>query len=140
TKQMQAEGAVELEKELKAERFSLGEPATLPEKPFSPKRLNIALIGFVASLGGGLGLALVREALDPSVKGPLELARIATVPILIAIPYIETKQERETKRRRSMMLVGLSSLAAIAFVFAVHLFLKPLPALVAAVLRKIATL
>ena len=81
SKQMQAEGAVELEKESKAERFSLGEPANLPQRPFSPNRPAIALIGLVASLGGGLGLAWLREAIDPSVKGPLELARISPAPI-----------------------------------------------------------
>ena len=101
-KQMQAEGAVELEKDRKAERFSLGEPANLPEKPFSPNRPAIALIGLVASLGSGLGLAWLREAIDPSVKGPLELARIAPVPILTAIPYIETQREQVGKRRRTL--------------------------------------
>ncbi len=106
-KQMQAEGAVELEKDSKAERFSLGEPAILPDKPFSPNRPAIALIGLVASLGSGLGLALLREALDPSVKGPLELARITPVPILTAIPYIETRREQMGKRRRTVMLIGL---------------------------------
>ena len=35
---MQAEVAQELEKDRKAERFSLGEPANLPEKPISPNR------------------------------------------------------------------------------------------------------
>ena len=110
-KQMQAEGAVELEKDSKAERFSLGEPANLPQKPFSPNRPAIALIGLVASLGSGLGLALLREAFDPSVKGPLELARIAPVPILTAIPYIETRREQVGKRRRTLMLIGLSAVA-----------------------------
>jgi uncharacterized protein involved in exopolysaccharide biosynthesis len=140
TKQMQAEGAVELEKELKAERFSLGEPANLPQRPLRPNRPAIALVGLVASLGSGLGLALVREAFDSSVKGPLELRRIASVPILTAIPYIETRREREGERRRTMMLVGLTSLAAGAFLLGVHFLLKPLPVLFDAVLRKIATL
>src|SRR5262249_58706286 len=56
-KQMQAEVAVELEKDRKGERFTLSEQANLPEKPFSPDRPRIMLIGLVASLGGGLGLA-----------------------------------------------------------------------------------
>ena len=76
-KQMQAEVAVELEKDRKAERFTLGEPANFPEKPFSPDRPRIALIGLVASLGGGLGFAWLRDLFDRSIKGPWELARIA---------------------------------------------------------------
>jgi uncharacterized protein involved in exopolysaccharide biosynthesis len=137
TKQMQAEGAVELEKELKAERFSVGEPANLPQKPFSPNRPVIALGGLVASMGGGFFLALLREAFNPSVKGPLELARIAPVPILTAIPYIETRDDRVHKRRRASVALGLALLWAVAFLLGVHLFVKPLPELVSSILRKI---
>ncbi len=103
---MQAEGAMELEKDSKAERFSLGEPANLPQTPFSPNRSAIALIGLVASVGGGLGLAFLRDAIDPSVKGPLELARIVRVPILTAIPYIETQADRVGRRRRRFRADG----------------------------------
>lgn len=140
TKQLQAEGAVELEKELKAERFSLGEPATLPEKPFKPNRPAIAILGLIASLGAGFGVALVQEVADSSVKGPLELARVATVPVLTAVPYIETQREREAGRRRVHWIAAIASLLAVAFLLAVHLFVRPLPSLLEAVFRRIATL
>jgi uncharacterized protein involved in exopolysaccharide biosynthesis len=137
-KQMQAEVSQELEKDRKAERFSLGEPASLPERPFSPNRPAIALIGLIAALGSGLGLAGLRDAFDASVKGPLELARIATVPILTAIPYIETRWERVGKRRRTWMAICLISLLAVAFLLGVHFFLKPLPMLLDSLMRRIA--
>ena len=136
-KQMQAEVSQELEKDSKAERFSLGEPAHLPERPVSPNRPAVALIGLVAALGGGVGLAALREAFDASVKGPLELARISTVPILTAIPYIETQWEQVGKRRRIWMTVFLVALLAVAFLVGVHVFLKPLSALFESVTRKI---
>ncbi len=136
-KQMQAEVSQELEKDRKAERFSLGEPAHLPEKPFSPNRPAVALIGFIAALGGGIGVAGLREAFDASVKGPLELARIATVPILTAIPYIETRWEQVGKRRRTWLAVCLISLLAVAFLLGVHFFLKPLPALLDSLTHRI---
>lgn len=139
-KQMQAEGAVELEKESKAERFSLGEPANLPAAPFSPNRPMIALAGLVASLGSGVGLAWLREAVDPSVRGPLELARIARVPLLTAIPYIETHREHIGKRRLTLLLAGAYSLFALIFLLGVHFFVKPLPALFQSVLHQIAVL
>ena len=137
-KQMQAEVSQELEQGRKAERFSLGEPPNLPERPFSPNRPAIALVGLVAALGSGLGLAGLREAFDPSVKGPLELARIVNVPILTAIPYIETQQERLRKRRRNRILVCLIALAALVFLVGIHYFLKPLPLLLDSLARKIA--
>jgi uncharacterized protein involved in exopolysaccharide biosynthesis len=135
-KQMQAEVSQELEKDRKAERFSLGEPAHLPERPFSPNRPAIALIGLIAAFGSGIGVAGLREAFDASVKGPLELARIATAPILTAIPYIDTRWDQVGKRRRTWMAVCLISLLAVAFLLSVHFFLKPLPALLDSVARR----
>jgi len=129
TKLMQAEGAVELEKDLKAERFTLGEAANLPQKPFSPDRPRVALVGLLASLGSGVGLAWLREVFDRSVKGPLELARIANAPILTPIPYIETKREQAGKRRRTIAIAGLVALLAFAFLLGIHVFVKPIPAL-----------
>jgi len=123
-KQMQAEVAQELEKDRKAERFALSEPATLPERPASPNRLRIALIGLVASLGGGVGLAWLRDLLSPSVKGPYELARIARAPILTAIPYIETRRERVGKRRRILLELLAIAVAAIVLLVGVYLLLK----------------
>jgi uncharacterized protein involved in exopolysaccharide biosynthesis len=123
-KQMQAEVAQELEKDRKAERFALSEPATLPERPASPNRLRIALIGLVASLGGGVGLAWLRDLLSPSVKGPYELARIARAPILTAIPYIETRRERVGKRRRILLELLAIAVAAIVLLVGVYLLIK----------------
>ena len=136
-KQMQAQVAVELEKDRKAERFTLGEPANLPEKPVKPDRPRILLLGMVASLGGGLGLAWLLELFNRSVKGPLELARIARVPILTPIPYIETARERRQNRRRALIIACLAILMAVGFMIAIHLFLRPLPDLWEAVMRRV---
>lgn len=136
-KQTQAEVAQELEKDRKAERFTLSEPANLPESPSRPNRVRIALMGLAASMSGGVGLAWFREALDPSVKGPLELARIARVPILTAIPYIETRRERLGKRRRTWMVACVFTLLGVAFLLGIHLFLKPLPEVWEGVIRRI---
>lgn len=136
-KQMQAEVAQELEKDRKAERFVLGEPATLPKKPASPNRLQILLVGLVASLGGGVGLAFLRDAIDPSVKGPLELARIARLPVLTAIPYIETREERNARWRRNTAVAALGVLIAVAFLLAIHFYLKSIPELWASLVRTV---
>jgi polysaccharide chain length determinant protein (PEP-CTERM system associated) len=136
-KQMQAEVAVELEKDRKGERFTLGEQANRPEKPIRPNRPGIILVGLAASLGSGLGLAWLRELLDRSIKGPWQLARAAaSVPILTPIPYIETEGERRRHRRRAWLVGVLVGLAAVAFLFGMHLFLRPLPELWEALARR----
>ncbi len=136
-KQMQAEVAVELERDRKAERFALGEPANLPEKPIKPDRPRILLVGLVASLGAGLGLAWLRDLFDRSVKGPWELARIASVPILTPIPYIETQDERRRNRRRAWIIAGLVVLLVAALLAGIHLFLRPLPGLLGSAVGRI---
>lgn len=135
-KEMQAQVAQELEKDRKAERFSVGEPANLPQSPISPNRVQIALLGFIGSLGGGIGLAWLRDALDPSVKGPLELARIAPVPVLTAIPYIETQIEHVWNRRLSRAAYGVAFGLAIGLVLAIHWLWKPLPELLDSAFRR----
>jgi len=136
TKEMQAAGAFELEKDSKAERFSLGEPANLPQSPVKPNRLAIALGGLVTSLGSGLGLAFLLEMFDPSVRGPLELARIAPVAILTAIPYIETRSERVATRRRTLAVIALCGILSLAALYTIDSFVRPLPDLLDAAMRR----
>jgi uncharacterized protein involved in exopolysaccharide biosynthesis len=123
-KQMQAEVAQELEKGQKSERFSLAEPPNLPERPVSPNRVRILLMGLVASMGTGIGLAWLRDAINPSVKGPLELARIVRVPLLTSIPYIETRREQKGKRRQTLMVVCLVALLTVVLPLGVYFVLK----------------
>ena len=136
-KESQAQVAQELERDRKAERFSVLEAANLPYKPVSPDRVRIALAGLLGSLGAGLGLAWVRELLDPSVKGPLELARLATVPILSAIPYIETQRERVARRWRQWLGLLLALLVAGVFLAMLHFLYRPLPLLLDSVARMV---
>ena len=96
---MQADIGQELEKDRKGERFSLIDPPQLPEKPSSPNRPAILLLGLVLSLGGGVGSAAVLESLDDSVRGSKALAGLLQVPVLAVIPYMENNAERQRKRR-----------------------------------------
>ena len=122
-KQMEAEIAEALEKDRKAERFSVGEPASLPRKPISPNRPQIALAGLVGAIGSGIGLAWLRDVLDRSVKGPLELARLTRAPILSPIPYIETRRERTNRRRRMWLIALLTAVLALAVVVGIRILL-----------------
>ncbi len=75
-----------------------------------------------------------------SVKGPLELARIAPAPILNSIPYIETKWEQVGQRRRTWTIGCLVALLTIVSLLGVNFFLKPLSALLDSLMRSIALL
>ena len=112
-KQMQAQIAQQLERDSKGERFSLLDPAQLPEQPHSPNRLAIVFLGLLLSVGGGVAYAGVRESLDDSIHGSKTLAAVSEVPLLALIPYMDGERY-DGPRRRLKKLVVASLLAVFA--------------------------
>jgi uncharacterized protein involved in exopolysaccharide biosynthesis len=125
-KLMEAEVAQELEKGSKAERFSLIDPPQFPEKPRSPNRPAILLVGFVAALGGGIGYGGVLEGLDGSVKNPRQLTRTLQLPLLTVIPYISNDADRARRRNRRIAIAVTLAVCLGAGLAAIHFFWMPL--------------
>ncbi len=125
-KLMEAQVAQELEKGSKAERFSLIDPPQFPEKPRSPNRTAIMLIGVVAALGGGVGCAGALEGFDGSVKSPKQLVRLLPAPLLSVIPYIENHADRVRRKRRRLLIVAGLVLACASLLATIHFFWMPL--------------
>ncbi len=136
-KQMEAEVAQQLEKESKAERFTLIDPPQLPEKPVSPNRPAIVFLGLMLSLGGGIGYTAASESLDKSVRGVHGIMRLVGVAPLASIPYRETDQERATRRRRQRW-IALGVLVTLGVTVAlIHIFVVPLDVAWFKLLRKL---
>ena len=83
-----AQLAEELEREQKAERFTLIEAATYPSAPSKPNIPAIMLLGLTFALGAGVGVAALSEYLDRRIHGPKELAAVFKAPPLAIIPEI----------------------------------------------------
>jgi uncharacterized protein involved in exopolysaccharide biosynthesis len=125
-KQMTAEVAQEMEKERKGEKFTLIDPAILPEEPISPNRPAIIFLSLVLAMGAGLGSAAVRESLDRAVRGAKGLVGIVQVAPLAVIPYLSSEAETKSgKRKRYIVLVSIMALMALALAL-VHFFVSPL--------------
>ena len=126
TKRMEAKISQGMEESQRGERFTIIEPAQLPEKPYKPNRIAIVLIGIILALGTGTGVAAVREAMDTSIKTTDELFSLTGAPVLSVIPEMESDEERRARRikRTLWILAGLGA-AALALVI-VHLFVMPL--------------
>jgi uncharacterized protein involved in exopolysaccharide biosynthesis len=136
-KLMEAEVAQELEKDRKGERFSLIDPPQLPEKPRSPNRSTILLLGVIGAMGGGLGYGGVAEALDRSIKSPRHLGRTFGAPVLSVIPHITTLQEHARARRRRIVLWVIAAASLTLGLLLLHFFYMPLEVLWYALPRKI---
>jgi polysaccharide biosynthesis transport protein len=67
-------------------RVSLVEPALTPSQPVRPRTKLNAFMGLVTGLVLGLGLALLREFLDRSIKIPEELELATGAPVVGTIP------------------------------------------------------
>ena len=112
SKQMDARIGEQMEKDREGERLSMIDPPDLPQKPVKPNRLAIIALGFMLSLGGGLGYAAFTENMDKSVHGTRNLAAILGEAPLSVIPYIENGTDlalRHKHRKLAMtsILAGL---------------------------------
>lgn len=135
---MEARVAQGLEQDQMGERFTLIEAATLPEKPVSPNRMAILLIGFVLALGAGGGAAALRESVDRSAHGVEDLNRQVKLPVLASIPLIVTNSEvRRSRRRRFQLQVALVALL-VGGLLIIHFFIMDLYVFWAKVARKLA--
>src|ERR1019366_4142860 len=88
-KQMEAQLAENLETDRKGERFTLIEPPVEPQKPVSPNRLLILVLGAVLALGAALGLMWLLEALDTRIRSREDIIALLQVPPLVVIPWME---------------------------------------------------
>jgi uncharacterized protein involved in exopolysaccharide biosynthesis len=104
-KHMESEVTQGLEKEQKGERFTLIDPARVPEKPYKPNRPAIALIGIVLSIGAGIGWASLREFTDHSVRDSETLILATSFPVLAGIPEIVTDEDLELKKRKQALMI-----------------------------------
>ena len=112
SKQMDARIGEQMEKDREGERLSMIDPPDLPQKPVKPNRLAIIALGFMLSLGSGLGYAAFAESMDKSVHGTRGLTAILGEAPLSVIPYIENSTDlalRHKHRKLAMtsILAGL---------------------------------
>jgi uncharacterized protein involved in exopolysaccharide biosynthesis len=125
-KQSDVQISENLETERKGERFTMIEPPLPPEKPISPNRILILVMGFVLSLAAGVGAVVLVDSLDPSIRGINDVRRLLSVPPLAAIPTIVTHNDVR-RRRRVSTYSWLGGVTALAGAFAaVHLLVRPL--------------
>ena len=119
-KKMEAQMSENLEKRQKGEKFQILDPANFPEKPFLPNRPKLIAIGFAGGLGGGIGLALLLEAIFPAFYSLKQLQQHTLgVPITFGIPHISSREEA----RHRLTRVAVGSVATVVVIVAALILL-----------------
>ena len=125
-KQMEAQLAKALESERKGERFTLIDPAILPEEPIKPNRLAILFAGFVLSVMAGVTAAVVRDNIDDTVYGSQSLVSVFGGIPLVSIPYIENIDEIRHKKGQRAAIGICVFVLFVALAWGINYFLIPL--------------
>jgi len=135
---MEARVAHGLEKGQMGERFTLIDPARLPEKPVIPNRPAVLLIGFFLGIGAGVGTVSLQEMTDKSARTSEDLAKAFLFPVLAEIPEIITLKDERQRRRRLKIIAGTTVLSLVIVVLVLHFFVMDLDVLWARLTRYLA--
>ena len=126
SKEMEAQLAVQLERERKGDRFSLSQAAEVPTSPVKPNRPAIILLGAFIAFAVGLGSSWAAEFRDDAVHGARGVASIFGAPPLATIPHIDNPADRGRRRRRKATTWVLGLVFGAAALAAVHWYWFPL--------------
>jgi protein tyrosine kinase modulator len=87
-KKTQSEMATDLERRQQGEQFRVMDPPNLPEKPTYPNRLHFTAIGFAGGLCLGLGMVMILEMRDKSVRTESDVEHYLKLPTLAMVPPV----------------------------------------------------
>ncbi len=121
----------------KGQRISVIEQAVVPDRPASPNRKRIALLGGIAGIAAGLGLVVLLELLNRAVHRPSDLVARLGIQSFATIPYIETHRENLRRRSLLMAIFVILVLGVPAALYAVDVYYMPLDLLISQILDRI---
>jgi len=90
---------------LKSSNIRVVDPAMIPSTPTRPAKTRNVALAIIVGLVGGIGLALLREYLDNTVKTPDDIETLSRLPSLAVVPAFS---ESNGNGRRGL-LKGVSS-------------------------------
>src|SRR5713101_3008804 len=92
---------------LRSSNIRVVDPAMFPQYPARPAKTRNIALSFLVGLVGGIGLALLREYMDNTVKSPDDIESLARLPSLAVVPAFT--QLNGNSKSRSKLLKGISS-------------------------------
>ncbi len=119
----------------RGQRITLIEPATVPDSPSSPNRPMVAAAGTGVGIAMALGLFIILEFLNKSIRRPVEMVNALGVTPIATIPYLESNRQRFTRRAFKILLVFGTIIAILGGLFAIDTYYLPLELIVQKILK-----
>src|SRR5579864_2441533 len=88
---------------LRSSNIRIVDPALIPSGPSRPNKTRNVLLSIIVGLFGGIGLAILREYLDNTVKTPDDIETLARLPSLAVVPAL-TNSSGKRRGRFSKLL------------------------------------
>jgi uncharacterized protein involved in exopolysaccharide biosynthesis len=122
-KRDQSSMATTLERRQQGEQFRVVDPANLPQKPYSPNRLRMALWGLLVGVACGVGSMVTHGVVHNVVYLRDEVNDVVEAPVIVEIPPLSTV-EQETRNRvliqfqsSSFVLLGVLTAVGVGISF-----------------------
>ena len=125
-KQLEAELAQNLESENKGESFTLIEPPQVPSKAEKPNRKKILVMGIMASIGLGFGLALLVEMITGGVRGYSAITSIVGSAPLVVVPLIKTEEDLKSRTVKQKWWIYSAIILTLIIIACFHFFVMDL--------------
>ena len=86
---------------LRSSNIRIVDPALVPTAPSRPNKSRNITLAILVGLVGGVGLALLREYLDNTVKNPDDVETLSRLPSLAVVPaFISTNGARRNRLQK----------------------------------------
>jgi protein tyrosine kinase modulator len=99
-KSQDAKVSANLERRQIGEQFKLIDSARVPQRPTSPDRFRMNMMGALGGLVLGLGFAGLLEYRDTSLRTDDDVLVALSLPVLAIVPTMSTELERQRKKRQ----------------------------------------
>jgi polysaccharide biosynthesis transport protein len=96
---------------LRSSNIRVVDPALVPTWPSKPQKSRNISLAILVGLVGGIGLALLREYLDNTVKNPDDIENLARLPSLAVVPAFADPGGQSNRGRLPKLLKGQGSAA-----------------------------